>query len=180
MVCEMESLSLEVPQMIKASLLLACVLCAVASVAAAPRTIIFDRVATKITSTLPATLSESHDLWVTLAELTLATKFVLKPQGICRDELCFPIPNGRRDSFLLKQGKISWFNLSEFARLAHQPFATDVENAIWYFGPRQSEQNAHTTSFMAPDFTLPDINGKAHSLKDYRGKKVLLVTWASW
>ncbi|MBI3853814.1 MAG: redoxin domain-containing protein [Verrucomicrobia bacterium] len=33
---------------------------------------------------------------------------------------------------------------------------------------------------MAPDFTLPDLKGKAHSLSDFRGKKVLLITWASW
>ena len=26
----------------------------------------------------------------------------------------------------------------------------------------------------APDFELPDQNGKVHSLKDYRGKKVIL------
>ena len=26
----------------------------------------------------------------------------------------------------------------------------------------------------APDFTLPDQNGKTHSLKDYKGKKVIL------
>jgi hypothetical protein len=57
---------------------------------------------------------------------------------------------------------------------------TDTENAIWYFGPRQAEQNAYTASLMAPDFKLPDINGRPHSLKDFRGKKVLLVTWASW
>ncbi|PYS58122.1 MAG: hypothetical protein DMF74_24460, partial [Acidobacteria bacterium] len=30
------------------------------------------------------------------------------------------------------------------------------------------------------NFTLPDLNGKLHSLADFRGKKVLLVTWASW
>ncbi len=27
---------------------------------------------------------------------------------------------------------------------------------------------------IAPDFTLPDQNGKAHSLSDYRGQKVIL------
>ena len=32
----------------------------------------------------------------------------------------------------------------------------------------------------APNFTLPDLNGRVHSLADFRGKKVLLVTWASW
>ena len=33
---------------------------------------------------------------------------------------------------------------------------------------------------VAPNFTLPDLNGKPHTLADFRGKKVLLVTWASW
>jgi len=32
----------------------------------------------------------------------------------------------------------------------------------------------------APDFTLPDPAGKKHSIKDYRGKVVLLAFWASW
>jgi len=35
-------------------------------------------------------------------------------------------------------------------------------------------------SLEAPDFTLPDLDGKLHSLSDYRGKKVLLMSWASW
>ena len=30
------------------------------------------------------------------------------------------------------------------------------------------------------DFELPDLDGKLHRLSDYRGQKVLLVTWASW
>ncbi|NDG42002.1 MAG: TlpA family protein disulfide reductase, partial [Betaproteobacteria bacterium] len=32
----------------------------------------------------------------------------------------------------------------------------------------------------APDFELPDLAGQTHRLSDYRGKKVLLATWASW
>ena len=31
-----------------------------------------------------------------------------------------------------------------------------------------------------PDFALPDRNGKTVRLSDFRGKKVLIVTWASW
>ena len=30
------------------------------------------------------------------------------------------------------------------------------------------------TGTKAPEFTLPDQNGELHSLKDYRGKRVLL------
>ena len=36
------------------------------------------------------------------------------------------------------------------------------------------------TSLDAPDFSLPDLDGKMHSLSEHRGKKVLLVSWASW
>jgi len=32
----------------------------------------------------------------------------------------------------------------------------------------------------APGFTLPDMDGKQISLKDYRGKVVLLYFWATW
>jgi peroxiredoxin Q/BCP len=32
----------------------------------------------------------------------------------------------------------------------------------------------------APDFTLPDLDGNLHSLSDYRGRKVVLLTWASF
>lgn len=32
----------------------------------------------------------------------------------------------------------------------------------------------------APDFTLPDLDGKMHSLSDYRGKWVLVNYWATW
>jgi hypothetical protein len=35
-------------------------------------------------------------------------------------------------------------------------------------------------SLEAPDFSLPDVAGRMHALSDHRGKKVLLVTWASW
>jgi peroxiredoxin len=32
----------------------------------------------------------------------------------------------------------------------------------------------------APEFTLPDVNGKAVSLNSFRGKWVLVDFWASW
>jgi AhpC/TSA family len=153
----------------------------VLAVEAGRRVVIYDNLATEVESP-SATFSVANpdDLWVTLADLKRATQFELKPQGVCRDELCFPIPKARRSAFLSKQGSITWFNLSEFARLLRQPVAFDTEQAVWYFGPRSDVQNSYVNSLIAPDFTLPDMNGKQHSLSNFRGKKVLLLTWASW
>jgi hypothetical protein len=139
-------------------------------------TLIFDEKPTAVN----VMLSESKDVWVTMKDLKLATRYVVKPQGICRDELCFPIPKNRKTQFVNKQGKTEWFNLSEFARLVKQPVAVDEKHAIYYFGARPDAQNAHLNTLEAPNFTLPDMNGKMHSLTDFRGKKVLLITWASW
>jgi len=140
------------------------------------RTVIYDNRTTEVEP--QAQPLSADDLWVTLADLKLATGFVVKPQGVCRDELCFPIPKARGSAFLSEQGSITWFNLSEFAWLLRQPAAH--EKNIWYFGPRPDTQNAFISSLIAPDFKLPDMNGHEHSLSDFRGKKVLLLTWASW
>ncbi len=154
------------------------------NVAAGKRVVIYDDIATEVVAP-PSTLAgvKANDLWVTLADLTRATRFALKPQGVCREQLCFPLPKKRKAEFLSKDGSVTWFNLTEFARLVHQPVAVDTGDAgqsSWYFGLRSEVQNGYLASFKAPNFTLPDKDGKLHSLSDFRGKKVLIVTWASW
>ena len=138
--------------------------------------VIYDGVSSEV-ATSPA---NAKDLWVTLKDLTRATRFVVKPQGICRDELCFPIPKGRKSDFISKRDGVEWFNLSEFARLVKQPATHDDNNSVWYFGKREDERGTYLASLEAPNFTLPDMSGHTHSLSDFRGKKVLLITWASW
>jgi len=160
--------------------LCAAVLCfaAVIAMASEPgrRVVIYDGVATEVTAPADA----ASDLWVTMADLKRATRFEVKPQGVCRDTLCFPLPKSRKAEFVAKKGAATWFNLSAFARLINQPAARDERHAVWYFGPRSEEAASRLSSLEAPDFTLPDLGGKPHSLADFRGKKVLLLTWASW
>jgi hypothetical protein len=137
-------------------------------------TVIYDDIATEVTKGgAPA------GLWITTADLKRATRFEVKPQGVCRDELCFPLPKSRQQEFLHKEQGKTWFNLTAFAALVQQPAASDTATRTWYFGLR-SDQRQALASLRAPNFTLPDINGKMHSLSDFHGKKILLVTWASW
>jgi hypothetical protein len=86
-----------------------------------------------------------------------------KPEGLCRGELCVP--------FALEDGRV---DLASFAERVGAPVA--CEGDVWSFG----EPTSRPPLTEAPDFTLPDIDGHWHSLSAYRGRKVLLVTWASW
>jgi AhpC/TSA family len=131
------------------------------------------------TSEISAADEKAGQLWITTADLKRVIGFALKPQGICRDELCFPMPKSREQEFVRKSAGKSWFNLVAFAQLVQQPIAHDEAFSIWYFGLR-SDQRQVLSSLKAPDFTLPDMNGNTHSLSEFRGKKVLLLTWASW
>jgi len=149
-------------------------------------TVVYDDRATEVGV---AGFAQTGSLWLTTADLTRATGFAVKPQGVCREELCFPLPKARMQEFFRPEGAAKssgkggaqqgWFNLTAFAGLVHQPVAHDDAMATWYFGLR-SDQQHQLASLHAPDFTLPDMAGKMHSLSDFRGKKVFLVTWASW
>src|SRR5712691_13208385 len=136
-------------------------------------TIVYDDVATEVASAG----TDGGQLWITTADLTRATRFELKPQGVCRDQLCFPVPKARASEFVRKNAGATLFNLLAFAQLVNQPVTYDEALSTWYFGLR-CDQRQGLASLRTPDFALPDMAGKLHSFSDFRGKKVLLVTWA--
>ena len=131
------------------------------------------------TTSISRAETTEEDLWLSLPDLTSSTGWELKPEGVCQDEVCIPIPADRTSAFLREAGGDSSFNLAEFARFLEQPYAHDTTQNTWYFGARPEEWR-NQTSFAAPDFTLPDLEGNFYSLSDFRGKKVFLLCWASW
>ena len=122
--------------------------------------------------------AEGNNLWLSLDDLRAATGWELKPQGVCRGEVCVPIPAGRDADFVRADG--TQFNLAALARQRNQPAVYDDAHAVWCFGEAASARNTAWQSLQAPDFTLPDVDGHWHTLSAYRGKKILLVSWASW
>ena len=121
--------------------------------------------------------AQGDNLWMPLDEVGRATGWQLKPEGVCKGELCVPLPPHRRDEFVRADQS---FNLAEFARHLGQAVVHDDAHAVWFFGEATETRRNHLLTLEAPDFTLPDIDGKMHSLSDYRGQKVLLLSWASW
>jgi hypothetical protein len=71
-------------------------------------------------------------------------------------------------------------NVSAYWRHMHRPVLSDRSGDVWVLGASAKERAAALESLQAPDFKLPDLDGKAHALSDYRGKKIFLASWASW
>ena len=61
-----------------------------------------------------------------------------------------------------------------------RPLAVDREEGVAYLGGSAATRGARLASLQAPDFSLPDLEGRRHSLSAHRGTKVLLVAYASW
>ena len=128
-------------------------------------------------SPAPSALASGDDLWLSLEDLTAATGWEHKPEGLCLGDRCVPLPASRKGEFIAADGR---FNLAAFARFLEQPVVHDDVAAVWFFGESAVARTAALRSLEAPDFRLPDLDGNPHALSDYRGKKVLLLSWASW
>jgi hypothetical protein len=126
------------------------------------------------------TLADPNDLWVVPADLPRVNGFELKPEGACLEELCVPVLQDRdSDMFVTRAGQ-AWFNVTALARRLEQAYTADHDHRVWSFGEIPVTRTRFLRSAMAPDFALPNRDGELVRLSDFRGKKVLLVTWASW
>jgi hypothetical protein len=103
-----------------------------------------------------------------------ATGWQLKPQGLCQGDVCVPV----RDRAALADA--SGVDLAAFARALDRPLALDVAERVAALGTSAQERGARMATLEAPDFELPDLHGRRHRLSHHRGKKALLIAYASW
>ena len=97
------------------------------------------------------------------------TKLAVLCGGVA-SELCVPLEFRNDEKGAVEIGGVV------YARPAHiaEPFGFEIyevsANSLVVVQP------AH----LAPEFTLPDLEGTLKHLKDFRGKKTLLYVWGSW
>lgn len=110
---------------------------------------------------------------VDAAGLAAATGWVLKPEGLCRGEVCVPLL-GR--VVALDDGRI---DLAEWAAALGLALAVDASLSAGALA-HGADVPAAAVGDVAPDLELPDVDGTTHAFSELAGRKRVLVTWASW
>lgn len=105
---------------------------------------------------------------VTAKAFEQATGWAVKPEGACLGSLCVPLDI---------QGPV--LDLEAVAAPLGMGVVHDDRHGLWAVGPSTVGGRA-LESAEAPDFTLPDLDGREFRFRTLRGRKVVLVAWASW
>ena len=101
-------------------------------------------------------------------EFTAATGWRFEPEGACRGDLCVPLPE--------RPGE--WLDATVLSERLRMPLVHDEEAGLWCLGPESL--GGVLQSAEAAELTLPDWRGEPFALSSLRGRKVLLLAWASW
>ena len=158
-----------------AACIVTCLPAALAS-AAPSATILFEDRVVVVEEVLP----DATDLWVRPQDLSAVNGFVLKPEGACFEDICVPVQQDRDSDIYIKRGSQAWFSVTELADRLRQPYIADHDSGTWSFGAIPASRQLFTRQGIAPDFTLQDMQGNDVSLSDFKGKKIMLLSWASW
>jgi hypothetical protein len=102
------------------------------------------------------------------------TGWHLEERGLCRGDVCVPTA-GR--PVTTGEGAI---DLAVVADLLDRPIAADTATATVALGEPRSRRRETLQDLVAPDFTLPDLEGTDHNFSQWQGRKRLLVAFASW
>lgn len=104
--------------------------------------------------------------------LSDAIGWTLKPEGLCRGDVCVPV----RDRGALFVG--DRLDLARVAGALDRPWL--LAEGVAALGEPRTTRRLATDGLQAPAFELPDLDGGRHRLEEWRGRKKLLVAFASW
>jgi hypothetical protein len=97
----------------------------------------------------------------------------LKPEGLCRDEMCVPV----RDAEMVVDGAV---DIARFAAALARPAVVDAAQGVVALGERSADRRGPIEDGIAPDFTLPQLDGGTFTFSSLGRRKKLLLAWASW
>jgi peroxiredoxin len=110
-------------------------------------------------------------LLVPVADLPAATGWELKPEGLCRGDVCIPAKGIEDDGHV---------DVAALGAALGRVVAVDASEAIAVLGGSPSARDASLDGLEAPDATLADLDGNPVRLSELGSGKKVLVAWASW
>jgi hypothetical protein len=108
-------------------------------------------------------------LEVTPDELERRTGWELKPEGLCKDDRCVPLPAGAADGLV---------DVTVVAERLGMPLVHDERHDLWALGPEAGDRVLASAEL--PPIVLADVERRPFDLSSLRGEKVLIAAWASW
>ena len=106
---------------------------------------------------------------VSAADLKEQAGWDLKPEGLCRGDVCLP--------FESTSGQV---DLADLAARLDAALVHDPAHGLWSLGPSAPRGGRFLADSQFPDLTLPDLEGQPFSFSSLLGRKVVMVAWASW
>jgi hypothetical protein len=105
---------------------------------------------------------------VSAAELERVTGWAVKPEGLCRDERCMPFAGASADAI----------DLGDVSRALGMPLVEEPRAGLWALGLESGD--TALASATLPDIELPDLDGRPFRFSSLRGRKAIIIAWASW
>ena len=125
------------------------------------------------TTEVPATVT-GDEVRLGPAAVAEATGWTIKPEGLCRGEVCVP------RALWVDALAGDEIELGALAAMTGQVVAVDPGEAVAVLVPGADERSSAMASLRAQPFTVDTIDGQPVSLDDFSGRKKLLMTFSSW
>lgn len=110
-------------------------------------------------------------LRVTADEFSSSTGWDAKPEGMCRGEVCVPAPGALADGMV---------DVEAAAKRLGMPVVHDSAHGVWSLGPATATGRTLSSAIARFPSSLIDAMGRGFDFASLRGRRIIMIAWASW
>jgi hypothetical protein len=108
-------------------------------------------------------------------EFEALTGWELREEGLCNGAACVPLRE--RSAAVPAPGVL---DLAVVVPLLDRPLVIDDRSFVVSVGSTNAVRREALVDRRAPEFSLPGLDGRVHSLNELRGRLTVLVTFSTW
>lgn len=111
---------------------------------------------------------------IATADLSGAIGWQLKPEGLCRGDVCVPVKNRNAVD------RDGWVDMAAVADALGRPVLIDQDQDLIVLGVAADARRRALDQLDLPEISLPDLTGRPRSFAEWTGRKKLLIAFSSW